>query len=368
MIENVLTNYNIKFKNTQLDHDQINSTKLYYKIYNNAITEPLHKFWFSVPNLKYSNNYSDFKTIRFLMNNKNENISKLINYLKDIGKCLIDKLSPTFSNITIDYPWKESEQYPYIFTFFTNSNTLFIDSKGNEMKCESLNYNDLTYSIIFEISSIKLIPILLDDCSSHTIKFNLALILIREDEKKDLKKYLFSNFVNTNNNHSNCINDNNIKKVNLNSNMNKLPFLTDISNGFSLNKLNNSNNTDELNSEIINHKCSTNLSSNKLIIDAKQILNIKNGLKKVNMEKEPEKNNENEYKSDDNLSNINVNYLEKKNSLKKVKTKEKSLLKKLQKKHMKKKLEKEKELEKELERELERELELELEKELERIL
>jgi len=78
MIDNMLTNYKNKFIVSQLDHEYISKSKLYYNIYNNKISEPLQKFWFSVQNIKYSNNYSEYKTIRFLMNNKNENISKLI--------------------------------------------------------------------------------------------------------------------------------------------------------------------------------------------------------------------------------------------------------------------------------------------------
>jgi hypothetical protein len=34
MIENILTNYNIKFNNSQLDHEQISKSKLYFNIEN----------------------------------------------------------------------------------------------------------------------------------------------------------------------------------------------------------------------------------------------------------------------------------------------------------------------------------------------
>ena len=234
MIENVLTNYNIKFKNSQLDYEKISKTKLYYKIYNNKISEPLHKFWFSIPNIKYSNNYSDFNTIRFYMNNKNENIFNLINFIKDIGNSLIEKFSSSFENISIDYPWKEYEQYPYIFSFFTNNTTLFVDFEGNELNYDTLNY-DSTYSIIFEISTIRVMPIKMDTLESNTIKINLILILIKQDEKKDLKKYLFSSFLNNNFNteydeqHKINLNKINISNTTLNSTLQKLPFLNDIS-------------------------------------------------------------------------------------------------------------------------------------------
>lgn len=393
MLENILTNYNTKFKNSQLDHDTITKSKYYYKIYNNKISEPLHKFWFSVPNVKYSNNYSNYGTIRFLMNNKNETILNLINYIKDIGTCLIEKFSPHYSNISIDYPWKEFEQYPYIFTFFTNNTTLFVDFDGNELDYDTLN-NDLTYSIIFEISTIRLIPIKLDDIESHTIKINLVLVLIKQDEKKDLKKdlkkFLFTpSFLNNTNEHyllnssnmtnmvniasmSNMSNMSNVSNMSNNTNyfsnlgQKKLPFLNDINSSILLNKRNT--NIDQIpnansngNQTQIQHPSQSN---GALIINSEQILKALSGLKKVNKDKDITEENE---KFDDNESQIKSEYIEKKNNLKKVKTKEKSLLKNLQKnskKEKKNRIKKEKEKEKELELELERELELELEKEL----
>ena len=79
MVDNVLTNYDIKFIKEQLDFEQITKSKLSYKIYNNKISEPLHKFWFSVPNIKFCNNYNNYKSIRFLMNNKNLKIKPVKN-------------------------------------------------------------------------------------------------------------------------------------------------------------------------------------------------------------------------------------------------------------------------------------------------
>jgi hypothetical protein len=357
MIENVLTNYNIKFTKSQLDHDlKISKSKLYYNIYNNKISEPLHKFWFSVSNIKYSNNYSDFKTIRFLMNNKNENISRLINYIKDIGDYMVEKLSPTFENISIDYPWKESTQYPYIFTFFTNTNTIFIDSSGNELKYDSINYNDFTYSIIFEIASIRIIPIILDKTETYTMKLNLVLILIKEDEKKDLKKFSFinstnltnlTNLTNSTNIYNDSINTNHNISYNKASNQMRLPFINDISGGFTLNKI------DRVNTSGIN-KSQAQTSTTKLMINTEEILKAINGLKKVEIKKELTEDLDD--KNEDNNSQINIEYIEKKNSLKKVKTKEKSLLKNLQKKKKNKKKEIENiiDIDNELEREFEK--------------
>jgi len=364
MEENILTNYNLKFKKSQLDHEIISNTKCYYKIYNNKISEPLHKFWFSVPSLKYSNNYSDFKTIRFLMNNKNDNISNLIDYIKDIGNYLIEKFSLTFENLSVDYPWKESEQYPYIFSFFTNNTTLLVDNEGNELKYDTLN-SDLTYSIIFEISNIRIMPIKMDTMQTNIIKINLVLLLIKQDEKKDLKKIILSSFVKNNSIDSNSnlnSNQEHISKLGFNSKKNihnilpnqKLPFLNQISEGTSL--LNSGKINIQLKSQSQTQPQSQSQSQsqpNGLVINTEQILKAINGLKKVEVKKE----NLNESENNNESSQINMDYLEQKNNLKKVKTKEKSLLKTLKKKNKK---DKEKKKELELELELERELEKEL--------
>lgn len=333
MIDNILTNYNVKFKSTQMDSEKISKTKQYYKIYNNKIQEPLHKFWFSVQNLKYSNSYSDFKTIRLFMNNKSDNISNLVNFIKDLSNCMLERLKPTFENISIDYPWKESEQYPYLFTFFTNNETLMVDTEGNETSYDTLSLNE-TYSIIFEISSLKIISIKLDNVESYVMKINLVLILIRQDEKKDIKKYLFTKFVD-NNEMNNLVSNPNI---NLSKEQRKLPFLQSIGENIQLTSIKNK----EFNLESKQSQIQT---TNKLIVNTEEILKAINGLKKVNVKKEQENkndciyNNNNEQQTD-NCSQINTEYLEKKNSLKKVKTKERSLLKTLQKKNKKNKKDK----------------------------
>ena len=359
MIDNILTNYNIKFKKSQIDHGVISKKKYNYKIYNNKISEPLHKFWFSVPNIKYSNNYSDFKTLKFFINNKNENILNLIDYIKDICNFLVEKFGLVFENITVDYPWKESEQYPHVLFLFTNDSTLLVDNEGNELEYDSLNFES-TYSIIFEISTIKIMPIKIDNYETYTIKINLSLILIKQDEKKDLKKYLFPKFCDNNLIENNFSQDINMSNTNINTNTNtntntnsinkKLTFLNNITEGFSLNSI--KNNQDKENTKIQSQ-------TNKLIINTEQILKAINGLKKVETKKEDIHNYIYD-KNNDNLSQINSEYLEQKNNLKKVKTKEKTFIKVLQKKEKKEKkiklISKELELEKELERELEREL------------
>jgi hypothetical protein len=195
MIDEVLTKYNKKFNPSQLDFEAINSNKLFYKIYNNKIEEPLHKFWFSVPNVKYLNNYENHKKIRFVMNNKSENVLNLINFIIDLGSDLIDKFKNTFPSISIDYPWKENSQFPLIFTFYSNESTIVTDSDSYYIALNALNQND-SYSIIFEINyvHVKITDVAeLDVKQTFNLKFNFTMLLIKTDKKKNLKDYNFSN-------------------------------------------------------------------------------------------------------------------------------------------------------------------------------
>ena len=385
MIDDLLTNYNIKFNSEQLDNDKIANNKFYYKIYNNKINEPIQKFWFSVCSIKYLNNYNDYKTIRFLMNNKSEEISNLINFIKDLGNYLVSLFDKIFPNISIDYPWKEIEKYPLIFSFFTNQNTLLLDSNSN-----NINYNDLSqsdiYSVIFEISNIKILPIILDDnTNTFTIKINLSLLLLKVNEKKNLKDYVFNSLLKIENTFNNELNNSHKS----NTKIQTLPFLNDISNSMLFKKNINLSNNINTQSNIRKNV------SNILIINKEQLLLAKNTLKKVynNVNLNNDNNNDNNYynnynnynnnnnnnnnnddnnnknndDSDDNQSNIISEYIDKKNKLRKVKTEVKSLLSHLKLNKESKKIKKNKkdniflenelELELELERELERELE-----------
>jgi len=308
MVESVLTNYNKKFIKEQLDYENISKSKFSYKIYNNKISEPLHKFWFSIPNVKYYNNYSEYLTIRFLMNNKNEKTSLLITYIKDLCNYLLQIFEKEFPNIDINYPWKESEQFPYIFSMFTNNNTLILDSNSNIIDYTKLLYSD-TCSIIFEISNIKIIvnDINENQLQTYSLKINLSIILIKLNEKIDLKKYNFLN--------DEVITDiPNSNNINLNP-KSSFPFLKDIlgfekKNDLSVNKNMPTNNSNQ-NSN----------SSNLLVINQEQLLKIKNTLKKVN-----ENNIDNNLNIFDSNNKIKHTYLDQKNKLNKVFTDEKSLL------------------------------------------
>ena len=313
MIDSVLTNYNIKFIKEQLDYEKITKSKFSYKIYNNKIPEPLHKFWFSVPCIKYCNNYKDYKTIRFLMNDKEKKINNLINFIKDLGDTLIEIFNPLFPDIFIEYPWKISEQFPCIFNFFTNSETIFLNSESNNLEFNSLTTLD-TFSIIFDISNIKIFVINLNNNETYSLKINLSLILIKQEKKKDIKNY---NFIEDENSKFNIQSSNLDTNKYISKQINKckqLPFLNELTSGINKNTFDfkNIEKTDTCNNNILH-------------INTDQLIRIKNTLKKVENNKFDiiKKDNIN---GNDELSSIKSVYLEKKNSLKKVNTCEKTLL------------------------------------------
>ena len=377
MTSNLLTNYNIKFSKTQLDLGTISKQKLSYNIYNNKISEPLHRFWFSISNVKYSNNYDNFKTMRFLLNDKNPQITNMIKYIKDIGNYLSELYSETFPNLTVEYPWKESKNYPLVLSVFTSSNTMILDSNSTVIDYDNIDTtftSNQTYSMIFEISNIRIIPIKMNTDETHILKINLSLVLIKKDEKKDLTKFVFEQYNSDECEYSsNSFSNSNNKYDNVSSNKvlnsSGYPFpkmssllLSDISQGVNK-KLNGSTTTQtptpyDFDKNNQNKNEITNTGS--FVINKEQLLQIKNTLKKVELIKE---NNDNE----DNMTSVKEDYINKKNNLKKVNTEERTLLTHLKLKKKKKKSSKkiniggsddlEKELEKELERELERKLE-----------
>jgi hypothetical protein len=222
-----------------------------------------------------------------------------------LGNYLVILFEKKFPNISIDFPWKEIEQYPLVFSFFTNQSTIMLDSNSND-----INFNDLsnldTYSVIFEISSIKILSIILDDnTNSYTIKINLSLLLLKINEKKNLKEYVFNSIKKENN--LTEINNSYKQPIKI------LPFLNDIPMGSILKK--NTNLSENL---VTQSDTKTNAT---LVINKEQLLIAKNTLKKVNNNEELNKND-----CDDNIKN---EYIDKKNKLRKVKTEVKTLLNRL---------------------------------------
>jgi hypothetical protein len=355
MSDNILTNYN-KFDEKQVDYENINKEKFYYNIYNNKINQPLHKFWFSLKKVKFSNQYNNYKTIKMLINNKSNDSIKLISFIKNLSNFMINKMSNTFPNITLDLPWKEYDNYPFLFNFYTNSKSLVVNENKDIIDFTLLNFND-SYTVLFEISSLKVIKINLDytgnDCN-YTLKINLGILMIQKESKKDLKNFLLD-VINNDNQEDIYIEPKEINHFPKKT----LPFLSDISSSI-LKKRDNDTNNDTNGEQAIKNTNSINKTNNKLFIDNNLLLKAMSSLKKVNINVKDKK--EDDKDTDDDKSEINDMYISQKNSLKKVKTREKSLLNTIKRKKNKKmnremNREKDNELDKELEKELERELE-----------
>ncbi len=170
MLENLITKTN-KFDSSQVDHDFINNTKTYFSIYNNKVQKPFHKFWFTLSNTKFKNEYQDFKVLRFGLNHKSKEVIDFINFIKELTKYLTSIFSKHFSNINIEYPWKEFENYPYLLSIFFNEDTIILDDDKNEIDKDILDYTK-TYNILFEIKNIKIVKILF----SHFIKIHCHFI------------------------------------------------------------------------------------------------------------------------------------------------------------------------------------------------
>lgn len=300
-MEDIITNFD-KFDPDQIDYDEINFERIYYNLYNNKLNRSLQNFYFIINNIKYKNEFKDYKIITFALNHKCNLIKKLINFLNEMIIYLKSKFEKIYPDVIIEIPWKEYNNYPYLLKLFNTDDIIFVDSEKN-IKCLSEINHKSYYSILFEITYIKMIK--LND--KNIMKFKFSLLKIEEEQDVNLK--LFS-IINYNFKENICLNKytNNIGDINSNNN-------SAINNSISKNSISK-------NSISNNSANNTNINSNNKLINFAELLETKNKLKKVSIE------------LNKNFNNIELNetYLNKKNDLKKVKTREKSLFKKIKKK------------------------------------
>ncbi len=359
MLEELITDIN-NFNEKQVDNDAINENKTYFSIYNNKINQPFHKFWFTLSNCKYFTNYNDYATIRFALNNKSNNVQKFIEFMKKLSEYLKKLFEKTFDSVNIDLPWKEFNNYPFLLTFYTNSEIIFVDSNQNNLEFDKLD-NSLSYSILFEVKNLKIIKTQLDSETMYNLKFNLSILMIQQEPQLDLKSYLLNKI-------SSKLFDPHPDISSQNSSFNSkpsLPFLSQLSSVNLKSDLEARNESSHLQSK-------SNFGGPKRLINLNELLEVKSKLIKVNIEQDKNSTNSDDNKSGKSNANLENALLEQKNQLKKVKTKEKTLLKQLKSKKKYKNIESEEidevknlitkdnnfnlELELELENELEKEL------------
>ncbi len=380
MLEELITDTN-SFNEKQVDNDNITENKTYFSIYNNKISQPFHKFWFTLSNAKYFTNYNDYSTLRFALNNKSPSIQKFILFIKKLSDYLKNLFNKTFDGVTVDCPWKEYDNYPFLLSFYSNPDLLIMDSDKNILDFEKLDTN-MSYSILFEIKNLKIIKTELDSEVNYNLKYNLSIIMIQQEPQLDLKSYLLNKITmnsnksneSINNSHSN-LHSNHSGHSSHSTHINKpeLPFLSQLSNVSLKSDSDAKNNMDP-------SKLKPNAGGPKKLIDLDELLQVKSRLIKVSLESDKNASNSDDNKSGKNATLENT-LIEQKNQLKKVKTKEKSLLKHLKKKSKKSKKsskdsvelendnnksDSKNELVNEFENELENELENDLEKKLEK--
>ena len=317
MLEEIITNFN-KFDPEQMDHDEISLNKIYFNIYNNKLNKPLQKFNFLVNNVKlkkiYEKKYED-TLITLAFNNKNSCTNKLINFLKDLFKLIKIKFDKIFSNLILYEPWTEFENYPFLINLFLSKSFLFIDSSKKILDISEFNY-DKSYSILFEISYLKI----LKNDDKYALKIKLSVLMIQIEPEIDYKN---TSLISLTNETSSINND--ICKNTKNYSEKDTMFRDSI--------LKNSN------IQHVNFQKNNDKSFTSQRVSLNELIEKKNNLKSINFIKEEIINN------DEKLNDIFVN---KKNELKKVKKKEKSLFKKIKNKSNKNKKKNLIDLEKEL--------------------
>jgi hypothetical protein len=288
---NLITNTDI-FDSNNIDHDLVKEDTKFINLYNNTMNKPFQKFWFIINDASFIHDYDNFKTICFAFNSKSNKNKKLVLYVKNIED-FVDKLcKDKIKNYMIQPPWKSSFNYPYIVNF-KNIIKKFHDQNGDEIKMKELNKNK-TYNILFELKCY-----VLND--ENIIKTKLELIKIQENKS------------------NNTIDLSQTEKIIYNHHINH--------------EINN------ITTPLPKHNSNTNNNTNtnvkpipQLSFNIKELLNVKNLLKKTNTNKEIE-NNDNDNNNDDNEIK---EFVDCKNSLKKVVTTEKSLMNNLTSKKIKK--------------------------------
>ena len=287
-----------KFNSETIDHDIIVPNKTYFNVYNNSLDEPFHKFWFFIENAKLTNIYSENCIFRFALNTKSDKNKKLIEYLKNLFEYIKNLFIKTYPEIVVDFPWKESNNYPCSINFVANNNTLYLDSLQNSKNMTEIN-KDQVYSILFELTYIQVVKIICGDKTNYSLKFKFNLIMIQE-KAFDKKSCLLENI--------NQMNNPKPKNIYDSSHPNSNTLMTNV--------LGELTRTD--NKPLKNTSVPTTQPMMRLAFNANELLNKKMTLNKIGVK-------EKESKELDDDKNI-PEYLEQKNKLKKVETDERSLI------------------------------------------
>jgi hypothetical protein len=303
------------FNTDIIDNDPIISSKIFFNIYNNSIEEPFHKFWFNIENAKLINIYTENNIYRFAINNKIEKNKKVMDYLKNTFDYIQKLFIKVFPDITIEYPWKENENYPYLINFFSTNNTIFIDSKENDKNIANIT-KDNNYSIFFELTYIQVVKITLNNQTNNSLRVKLSLIMIQEKDFNIKNILLYKN----------------VKSISQTPSLNCLNSLN------SLNSFNSLKDTNHIQNKVENINIKNLQTPAKIFnLSSELLLNKMKSLNKINPNP-----NENDIDKE-HKDNENSKYLEQKNKLKKVETDEKSFVQLLKKEHELLKKEKENE-------------------------
>ena len=216
-----------------------------------------------------------------------------MDYLKNLFEYIKTLFNKIYTNISVEIPWKEYENYPYLMNFFSNETTIYVNPKDENKNLNEIQ-KDQSYSILFELTYIQLIKIISGEDLSYSIKFKFNLILIQEKELD--KKAILLNNINQINSPKQKISYNKI----VNPIQNIIPE---------------------------NIKTEKNISNIPVPITRPLInpLELMSKIKNLNRVDKNEKNEKDKEKDNESEKDI-TQYIEQKNKLKKVETEEKSLI------------------------------------------
>lgn len=210
MLNNYLVNYNV---NTQINNieygniEYVNSFTQKIKFYNPNVNEPLHKFWYFIPNAKITNKSYNSIIIALCSNDKNliESIKNLDTKTDDIINKSIKIKNKPKSNIKSSIII--SGNYPPLFEIDVDNDCICYNSTGEEIKHTILeNGSKLLLYIEFDAIIIK-------NC---TYSRRWKVLQMKENQHFNTKINFFDHTFS--NNINNGINQNNEQNINCTNN------------------------------------------------------------------------------------------------------------------------------------------------------
>jgi hypothetical protein len=178
-IEDHLTNYNIfNEKDIECEMTEVyKKNKKYINLYNAALPEALHKFWFLLTKTKIIKvSIEDiYTTIYFVLNDNNMEHRKIMDYMNNIMKYTKSIIGDECT-YTVPYFKKPLSKFSIIpITYLKDS--IFVDNDDNVIHLSNDIDSNILYNVVFEIKYGYVVQ------HENTLNLNLSIIKLQKKNK-----------------------------------------------------------------------------------------------------------------------------------------------------------------------------------------